>query len=540
MSIDWDSEYNLSNTNYVQEITKIDFFRIKWDKSYKDVLSFNSLSNQTTFFNNNVLKSITNFNYVKKDMYFDIKDNVANYETFNYLRYQNANYNNKYFYCFIDKVEYISKNITRIYFITDVWQTWFFNLTFYQSFIERSHISKSDDVIGANMQPEPIGSDPEIQTNIDFFNALDWNIHWCLEALSVPPGWITEGKFTYGGVGTTQSDYCSTYIIPVQTQSNINISQMVANLISNYQPTQGQTSDHRQDIIAIKGLPNWCIDALGRTVNGNCLLNSEVIVNDTVTINKTTLNNDYTPRNKKLLTSLYTFYTIYNLNGLKIILKPELISGNQITFVMRCKPCVSETINITINNYLDYIGGFQRISYRGQMQVAFNENSGIQKALNVLNGANGLVNSAIGLGGSIATGNVLGAIGAGSNLINSGIQTIASANNQITNTVGQCVDPFDISPLNIKPRLIQSCPTGSEARRIDKFFDVFGYAQNVYGDISSFMGNRTNWNYIKTIDAKIQLNGNQDDLITIKSIFDNGVTIWHNYNTFGDYSQNND
>lgn len=75
------------------------------------------------------------------------------------------------------------------------------------------------------------------------------------------------------------------------------------------------------------------------------------------------------------------------------------------------------------------------------------------------------------------------------------------------------------------------------AERIDKFFDMYGYLTNKVKIPN--LNNRTNWNYVKTIGCNITGNIPQIDLQTIKNIFDNGVTLWHNTNTFLDYSQNN-
>jgi hypothetical protein len=75
------------------------------------------------------------------------------------------------------------------------------------------------------------------------------------------------------------------------------------------------------------------------------------------------------------------------------------------------------------------------------------------------------------------------------------------------------------------------------AERIDKFFDMYGYLTNKIKVPN--INNRPNWNYVKTIGCNITANIPQEDLLTIKNIFDNGVTLWHNTNTFLDYSQNN-
>lgn len=75
------------------------------------------------------------------------------------------------------------------------------------------------------------------------------------------------------------------------------------------------------------------------------------------------------------------------------------------------------------------------------------------------------------------------------------------------------------------------------AERIDKFFDMYGYITNTVKIPN--LNNRPNWNYVKTLGANIIGDIPQGDLQTIKNIFDNGVTLWHNANTFLDYSQNN-
>ena len=72
---------------------------------------------------------------------------------------------------------------------------------------------------------------------------------------------------------------------------------------------------------------------------------------------------------------------------------------------------------------------------------------------------------------------------------------------------------------------------------IDEYFSMFGYKVNLV-TIPNVTG-RANWNYVKTIGANIQGDIPESDLNEIKSIFNNGVTIWHNPTTYLDYSQSN-
>ena len=72
---------------------------------------------------------------------------------------------------------------------------------------------------------------------------------------------------------------------------------------------------------------------------------------------------------------------------------------------------------------------------------------------------------------------------------------------------------------------------------LTNFLICTGYASNEVKVPN--LKNRRNWNYIKTIGANILGDIPQGDLQVIKSIFDNGVTLSHNPETFLDYSQNN-
>ena len=75
------------------------------------------------------------------------------------------------------------------------------------------------------------------------------------------------------------------------------------------------------------------------------------------------------------------------------------------------------------------------------------------------------------------------------------------------------------------------------AKRIDDFFSMYGYATNELKVPN--LNNRPKWNYVKTLGANILGNIPQEDIETIKKIFDNGVTLWHDTSHFLDYSQTN-
>lgn len=75
------------------------------------------------------------------------------------------------------------------------------------------------------------------------------------------------------------------------------------------------------------------------------------------------------------------------------------------------------------------------------------------------------------------------------------------------------------------------------AKRIDAYFDKYGYAQrSMYVPERQ---NRNHWSYLKTVGCNIKGNINNTDLITIKTIYDNGITTWNNLEEVGHYELDN-
>lgn len=75
------------------------------------------------------------------------------------------------------------------------------------------------------------------------------------------------------------------------------------------------------------------------------------------------------------------------------------------------------------------------------------------------------------------------------------------------------------------------------ATRIDEYFDKYGYAM-----MTAFVPSRLNrkhWSYLKTTGCNIKGNINNTDLLTIKTIYDNGITTWKNLEEVGDYTLDN-
>lgn len=108
----------------------------KYDNSYDYIKMFSNEQEQEQFFNNCDGEIIEENNYIKIDNSFNVNYN------FDYLENEGINYlffNNGYkdIYAFIIKKEYVRKNVTRLIYDVDVIQTYMFNFSLDNSFVER-------------------------------------------------------------------------------------------------------------------------------------------------------------------------------------------------------------------------------------------------------------------------------------------------------------------------------------------------------------------------------------------------------------------
>ena len=163
--------------------------------------------------------------------------------------------------------------------------------------------------------------------------------------------------------------------------------------------------------------------------------------------------------------------------------------------------------------------------------------SGVNRALSYTGSAISIVAGgalmATGAGSGIGAGLIAGGIGG---IVNQVAQQVehsyapnsnsGSLNNSDVNFINsRC---FGFYPMCIKTEV---------ARKIDGIFSAIGYKVNEM-KIPNVTG-RENWNYVQTHACAILGDVPQEDLQTIKDMFDSGVTFWHNPATFLDYSQNN-
>lgn len=531
-----------------------------WNSDLKNVQSYASRAEQISTIQGLLSHKYEHINIIRRDSDLILKGVNEDLTQCNYLMYQNADISNKWYFAFIDNVKYNSLNSVIISHTIDVWQTYQFDITYYKNLILRSHVAKSSDTVGRWLAPEPINVAPEFERKHNVFNDLSWTPQYVLHSTSVFNNTTKKYEYKGNGTGATLS---AEYGIFVNNDDDVqtvvkkygklsaaealksNDDDEYSNWISDLLTGQtidkavklisttsiSQLQDHRDELIGLYAIPSWVHDGSNKYAT-NAITSKSV----SVTLPTSTLACGYTPRNKKMLSSLCKAYLFYNENGFKLPLKPELFTSGSPSFTVKSTELSTNGFILQIGSYADYTAKTNKISYRCENRLGYDANTGLDKVLNTLTSAVGVVNAVGSVASQAFVGNVGGAVQGAVGAVQQSINMIDALGQRGVST-GASGDIMSITEKRAMPVFADVSPTEAQCRYIDDYLDVYGYAINEIGKISTYMKNRSNWNYIQVANCNIKVSAPNDDVNKLKQMFESGVTIWHK--NFGDYDQTN-
>jgi hypothetical protein len=115
---------------------------VPFSNDYKHTRWFDTQSAQESYFlGKTVVHSISQntFQKIEGKNFISCNNNIDSLWGTNYIMFQNASYNTKWFYAFVTKLEYKNPGTTYVHFEIDVLQTWMFSMTFKPSYVVREH-----------------------------------------------------------------------------------------------------------------------------------------------------------------------------------------------------------------------------------------------------------------------------------------------------------------------------------------------------------------------------------------------------------------
>lgn len=540
------------------------FSGVPLDSTYRNTIYFDNISEQMLYFAGTT-SPVTVVRNFEKQYYtrvnrgvIKVKEVADNLYNCNYLAFQNTMYGHKWFYAFITSVEWVNNEVTQITFELDVMQTYMFDATLLQSMVLREHGAL--DVIGLNRVPEPvdIGEVVPNQATYDRFNSANQlcTVIGVMDetktAWSELFPWFEQvsGK-TYNGV------YGGLTLFAFIGDNHINA------FLDKYKATPN-------NIVVIYVCPVCAITGSGSApadmytddgyeispYDGGRVITWE----PTSAVSASMTLDGYTPRNLKLLTSPYNYYTVFSSDGNSLNFKYEDFTYGAPQFEVHSNLTYPPNMQLTPNNYkrmehyktesllendyplcswyADYysrwlaqvgVPTFQRQSQQGiinfihggfdsawgaarggnKEDVRFALTSNLNRSLEIE--ANAIANFFTERQMALAQEEIFkGSISGGSIAISSGQKTFRGVR------------------MSVKYEI---------AQRIDAFFDVYGYATNLYKVPNRHV--RPYYTYTKTAGCNITGSMPVEAIDLMKSIYDAGITFWDKNAVVGDYSVDN-
>lgn len=538
--------------------TVILFKDIPFDPAYNDTMYFAGSAAQKTWFDSQDGQTARSKRRVYSNLSYQRRsDNTIRLEeafswayNVNYMAFQNTSFENKWFYAFVENVEYINDVTIEITFRLDVIQSWLFgntttNLSDFMSqcTIERCHTVT--DNAGENTLPENLPVGEYVQSTsytlhvehddytstpvIVVASSIDWT-----DPAEFSPGVVVKGRLLLG-----ESDYYSGLHLFERTFSDADVESLNTWLESVVEDGYGSS------IVSISIGDGAFIAHAGTTV----LPKSRYI-------SKPSTLGTYTPRNKKLLTYPYTYAAVNDRMGHENQYLFELFADRTGDYAgkVEFKIWGNNNCNSTLLIWpCDYKGKGYNTS-EGMESAQFPQcawNNDTFKAMLaqfwsnamaqvVSAGASGAIAGGMagGLPGAVASG-LGGAAGAAVGQIGGLVSTVMNPANHVPSVHGvsnatagyQCNGMgFDIDQKYIRPEY---------ASMIDKYFDRYGYRVEQTGVPN--IAARPNWTYVKTRGASVHGYIPAAEAREIEQIFDNGIRFWKTTAAagFGNYNTSN-
>ena len=523
--------------------------KTKLENDYKNQLTFTNASAQSTYFASTIQKTYSNYTYVKKDNYIQVSDNIDTIIECNYLYYVNTGFTTKKYYCFITRMEYINENCTRIYFETDVFQTWQFQIQYTQSFVEREHVN--DDTIGLHTVPEMVEKGEYLPADESYFiynnGTSGMEFVACIG--------VSENVFTENQIKIYNNTYSGLQYFALEDSNSIAA-------FLNYYAKEGKVEEiYTLFIIPIAFITDqfvmeWSTKTFEYkgstwTVHYKEVPSSYHAFNlGTMEFARPTQlgvgNNKYTPRNNKLFTNEYMYILVDNMVGGVAKYDYEYFTDPS-HCVFECKGAINSGCSIKMypknyknvqNNKSEGLTGAKIpvCSWTSDIYTNWLTSHAIDIPMKIANSVLSIGTGAMktGAGDIKGAGDIVGGLNGIMGQVSEIYQhSLAPYQAQGNTNVGDVMYAMN----DITPQFYRMTIKKEYAEIIDKYFDMFGYKINLV-KVPNITG-RTNWNYVKTIDCNFEGDIPQTDLQIIKRIFNNGITLWHNPSTMLNYSNTN-
>lgn len=524
-------------------------------------LWFDSLTAQTSYFSGKVARTFNEFTYQRKERnYIAVPINAELLYNCNYLMFQNSNYANKWFYAYITDIQYVNPSTAWVFYQIDPFQTWLNEIQFKQSFVEREHTTRYVNgvpIINTIEEGLNYGNEYKIVSDTHYTNygdtvfilvtAKDY-LHKLPSGLVRPfpanIGNVPQGFFNYlfpislSGYrawtckGLSLMSWAEFY--DKLNQDTAFVGKVVSLTLLDFVPLNVTVDNANANITNIEHVTIYnARDDLGLT-------GSIIYINEgAFTTGSLDCGSKYTGfptyAESKLLMYPYSYTKVTDMQGNEFDIKNEYITGQNLKFSVRgsiAPQCKSAYEVVNYKDKTNLLGGIINNNVSSMAIIDDYTAAYLQGNQNTLmtGAAVNEVNAVVGTLGNAMVGNIAGAVGSGVGGITEILQLNAKMkdiDNHPSNMRNQGNNyNFDYANRYTGIRVIKYTVTDEYRDTLTDYFKMFGYKVNRVKIPN--IHTRQSWNFVKTVDCTIVGNMPQDDLNSIKQMFNKGITLWHN------------
>ena len=523
---------------------------VRLDSRYEHSIYFASREAQEEYFAGKVVKTFPAYSYLRKTWPLQVQATMEQAKTWSYLYFRNGT--GKTYYYFINQVEYKNDNMVELSLELDVIQTYLFDFTLLDCFVERQHTVT--DGIGEHTLDEGLDVGELRDTLAE--NWVDMSEMCILILSTINPNYTEVTKPVQAMGGMYDNVFSGLSVWAVDSEKAGDLTQQLDDLT---------TKGFIDGIIAMWMYPKNCI-----VLGGENTWEDEVLCKVVKSCDYPQQTFDYSraeetvggylPKNKKLLSYPFRFLYVTNNQGGSAVYRFErFATPEEPTFRVKGSISPDATIKMFPDNYNgtdgvqggapgNYDQGLALTNYPScawdadvyKLWLAQNQNQ-MQHSLGTAGLA--IAGGAVTAVASLAMGNIAGAVG-GAGAVIGGAQQIGALMAQkadMSIQPPQSRGAFS-SNVNIVAKMhtftfMTKCIDAEHARSIDDYFTMYGYRLNRVQKPNIHA--RPAFTYVKTVGCHIQGAMCTEDVTKVESIFDRGVTFWTNGDRVADYSQNN-
>lgn len=511
-------------------------------RDYSDTLVFSTVSEQAQYFQNKMAHSFADLTYIRNNS-ISVPGQAGSYRQCNYVMYDNPDYPGKWFYGFIISVTYINDGTTRIDFVEDFFQTWYFEMTVKECLVVREHVN--NDSIGLNLKDEGLALGEYVTNSTQRVEFTYW---WIVIVSALDLSTLSDFQPAEGSIinGTYSGLEYRAYEI-----DSIDLIQEKLNALA----IEGKSDA----IVSMYMVPSQMLD--DSQLNGGLIVPYPQFrrVNPPSTGNL----NGYKPKNNKLLTYPYRGLRLSNNAGQSEVLRYEFFSGNPTIMYAGSSLPNGRILTFPLNymgkqyNY-DYtltLSDYPQCAWLKDVYANWLATQSIRYGYTqeriTMNAERGLIRAgAKGITGALTMNPEMfgSAIG---DMVNNQIElTTARQDAQlslaeekevhsmipptVSGSVGNENTLMSISAYDIV--MDEMTITAQYAKSIDQYLSLYGYkvdevkVPNIFG--------RKSWNYVQTIGAIVTGNAPVYAIENYKKLLNNGIRFWHG-DYVGDFSRDN-